>query len=132
MAESSASPAAATGGGAQVWHNPRCSKSRAALAHLDGRGAGYTVRRYLDDPPSAAELRAVLDRLGREPWEITRTGEAVAGELGLKDWPRTPEARDRWIEALAAHPALLERPIVLLPDGRAVVARSPEALAQLD
>lgn len=118
-------------GASEIWHNPRCSKSRAATTHLDGIGAEYTVRRYLDDPPSAAELRAVLARLGREPWEITRLGEATARELGLKDWPRTEAERERWITALAEHPVLIERPIVLTPDGGAIVARTPEALARL-
>ncbi|MFC8048039.1 arsenate reductase family protein [Nocardia sp. NPDC057353] len=115
----------------EIWHNPRCSKSRAATIHLDGIGAEYTVRRYLDDPPTPDELRAVLARLGLEPWEITRTGEAVAKELGLKEWLRTDAARERWIAALAAHPVLIERPIVLTPDGGAIVARTQEALARL-
>lgn len=112
----------------EIWINPRCSKCRTAIGLLDEVGAEYTVRRYLEDVPSADEIRAVLDRLGREPWEITRTGEPEAGELGLASWPREPAARDRWIAALAAHPRLLQRPIITADDGTAVVARTDEAV----
>ncbi|MGW5311920.1 arsenate reductase family protein [Nocardia thailandica] len=116
----------------EIWHNPRCSKSRNATAHLDAAGVGYTVRRYLEDPPSADELRAVLARLGAEPWDITRTGERIAQELGMADWGRTEADRDRWVRALAEHPQLIQRPIVLTADGGAVVARDEESLRSLD
>lgn len=115
----------------EIWHNPRCTKSRAATAHLDEAGVEYRVRRYLDDPPTADELRAVLTRLGAEPWDITRTGEPIAKDLGLASWGRTPADRERWIEALAAHPKLIQRPIVLTADGGAVVARTDDALRTL-
>ncbi|MFC1413028.1 arsenate reductase family protein [Streptacidiphilus sp. N1-12] len=115
----------------ELWINPRCGKSRAAVNALREAGASYTVRRYLEQPPSPEELLAVLARLGLEPWEITRTDEPVAGELGLRDpqaWPRDAASRDRWIAALAEHPILIQRPIVSTDDGRAVIARTPEAL----
>ena len=113
----------------EIWINPRCSKCRAALSFLDSAGAAYTVRRYLEDPPSEAELRAVLERLGLEPWDITRTGEPVGKELGISRWDKATAAdRDRWIAALAAHPALIQRPIITADDGHAVVGRSEEAL----
>ncbi|MFE9324942.1 arsenate reductase family protein [Nocardia sp. NPDC052278] len=121
-----------TSGQTEIWHNPRCSKSRNATAHLDEAGVEYTVRRYLDDPPTAAELRTVLKRLGAEPWDITRTGEQIAKDLGLSGWGRTAADRDRWIEALAANPQLIQRPIVLTPDGGAVVARDELTLESLD
>ncbi|MCC3770905.1 arsenate reductase family protein [Streptomyces sp. UNOC14_S4] len=114
----------------EIWINPACSKCRAATALLDAEGAEYTVRRYLDDVPDAAEIRAVLDRLGLEPWDITRTQEAVAKELGLKDWPRDATARDRWITALAEHPKLIQRPIITADDGSALVARTDEAVRE--
>ncbi|WP_278266064.1 arsenate reductase family protein [Nocardia sp. AG03] len=121
-----------TSGHTEIWHNPRCSKSRNAAAHLDATGVDYTVRRYLDDPPTVEELRAVLARLGAEPWEITRTGEDVAKELGLSGWGRTEADRERWLAALAEHPKLIQRPIVLTADGGAVVARDEETLRGLD
>jgi len=115
----------------ELWINPRCGKCRTAVKAFEESGADYTVRRYLEDPPSADELVTVLTRLGLEPWDITRTDEPVAAELGLKDqqaWPREAEARERWIAALAEHPILIQRPIITADDGSAVVARTPEAL----
>ncbi|MET9375026.1 arsenate reductase family protein [Streptomyces sp. NPDC002992] len=112
----------------EIWINPACSKCRSALGVLDAEGAEYTVRRYLEDVPSADEIRGVLERLGLEPWDITRTQEAVAKELGLKEWPRDEASRERWVEALAAHPKLIQRPIITAEDGTAVVARTDEAV----
>lgn len=112
----------------EIWINPACSKCRSAISLLDAEGAEYTVRRYLEDVPSPDEIRAVLERLGLEPWDITRTGEAVAKELELKDWPRDEANRDRWVEALAAHPKLIQRPIITAEDGTAVVGRTEEAV----
>ncbi|WP_269856882.1 arsenate reductase family protein [Streptomyces sp. RPT161] len=112
----------------EIWINPACSKCRSAVKLLDEEGADYTVRRYLEEPPTAQELREVLGRLGLEPWDITRAQEPDAKELGLKDWPRQPAERDRWIEALAAHPRLIQRPIITADDGTASVARSDEAV----
>jgi arsenate reductase len=112
----------------EIWVNPACSKCRSALSLLDEAGVEYTVRRYLDEPPSAHELDGVLRRLGLDPWDITRTGEPIAAELGLASWARTPESRERWIEALVAHPILIQRPIITADDGTAVVGRSPESV----
>ncbi|MYQ79427.1 MULTISPECIES: arsenate reductase family protein [unclassified Streptomyces] len=112
----------------EIWINPACSKCRSAVSLLDAEGADYTVRRYLEDVPSPDEIRAVLDRLGLEPWDITRTQEADAKELGLKDWPREAADRERWITALAEHPKLIQRPIITAEDGTAVVGRSEEAV----
>lgn len=112
----------------EIWINPACSKCRSALTLLDAEGAGYTVRRYLEDVPSEDEIRGVLDRLGLEPWDITRTQEAAAKDLGLKEWPRDDSSRDRWIAALAGHPKLIQRPIITADDGTAVVARTDEAV----
>ncbi|MFF9108261.1 arsenate reductase family protein [Streptomyces sp. NPDC014805] len=112
----------------EIWINPACSKCRNAISLLDAEGADYTVRRYLEDVPSEDEIRAVLERLNLEPWDITRTQEADARELGLKDWPKDDSARDRWIKALAEHPKLLQRPIITADDGTAVVGRTEEAV----
>ncbi|GAB2442995.1 arsenate reductase family protein [Streptosporangium sandarakinum] len=112
----------------EIWINPDCSKCRSALSVLDAEQADYTVRRYLEDPPNELELREVLTRLGLEPWDIARTGEPTAAGLGLDGWSRTPADRDRWIRALAAHPVLIQRPIITADDGSAVVGRSEEAV----
>ncbi|AJT67071.1 hypothetical protein T261_5446 [Streptomyces lydicus] len=112
----------------EIWINPACSKCRSALHILDEEGAQYTVRRYLEEPPTAAEIRAVLERLGLEPWDITRTQEAEAKDLGIASWERTDAERGRWIDALAAHPRLIQRPIITAEDGSALVGRSEEAV----
>jgi arsenate reductase len=111
-----------------LWHNQRCSKSRQAKQLLDDSGASYEERRYLEDAPTAAELEALLEALGAEPWDIARMGEDVAKEIALKDLPRD---RSAWIDALVAHPILIERPILVTADGRAKVGRPPEGLAEL-
>ena len=110
----------------ELWHNPTCSKSRAAKAILDERGVAYTERSYLDEPPTAAELDQVLTALDLQPWHLARLGEPVAAELGMKAWPH--EDRRRWIDALVEHPILIERPILVTDDGRARLGRPPEAL----
>ena len=115
----------------EIWYNPSCSKCRIAGQELQAAGLDVPQRRYLDDVPTAAELSDVLDRLGMQPWEITRTGEAVFKELGMNSWPREDGERRRWIVAMVANPKLIQRPIVLLDDGRAVVARTPEAIADV-
>ena len=112
----------------EIWHNPRCSKSRETMQLLDEAGVEPRVRRYLDDPPSAEELRRVLDLLGRQPWELVRMNEAVAKELGLRQWDRDDPAR--WIDAMVAHPRLIERPVVVAGD-RAVLGRPPSDVQDL-
>ncbi|MFH0244663.1 arsenate reductase family protein [Streptomyces sp. HK10] len=114
----------------EIWINPACSKCRSAVKLLEAEGAGYTVRRYLEDPPTEGELRAVLERLGLEPWDITRTQETEAKELGLRSWPKETTERARWIAALAEHPRLIQRPIITSDDGSAVVGRSEEAVRE--
>jgi arsenate reductase (glutaredoxin) len=114
----------------EIWINPQCSKCRAALSILDEDGAEYTVRRYLDEPPTVQELGEVLTRLGLEPWDITRTGEATAENLGMATWERNAAARARWIEALADHPILIQRPIITADDDTAVIGRTEEAVRQ--
>ncbi|HET6818793.1 MAG TPA: ArsC/Spx/MgsR family protein [Mycobacteriales bacterium] len=109
----------------EIWFNPKCSKCRMAKEALDAAGVDYTIRRYLEEPPSADELRKVLDQLGLEPWDITRTSDPLAEEAGVAGWPRD---RDDWLSRLAANPALIQRPILVTPDGEAWVARDPETV----
>ena len=114
--------------GMEIWINPACSKCRSALTLLDAEGADYTVRRYLEDVPSEDEIRDVLDRLGLEPWDITRTQEAAAKELGLKEWAAGRRFARPLDHGLAEHPKLIQRPIITADDGTAVVGRTEEAV----
>jgi len=109
----------------QIWVNPACSKCAVALDTLAEAGLEPQQRRYLEQPPTVEELRDVLNRLRLEPWDITRLAEPTAVELGMPAWPRE---RERWIAALAQHPLLIQRPILLLEDGTALVARSHQDL----
>ena len=111
-----------------IWHNQRCSKSRSALDILNDAGVAFEERRYLEAPPTADELDEVLTALGKEPWEIARMGEGVAKDLKLRDLPHD---RARWIDVMVANPILIERPIIVTADGRAVVGRPPEAVREL-
>lgn len=114
-----------------IWHNPRCSKSRQTLALIEAAGIEPEVRLYLEEPPTEVELHEALERLGIEPWELTRMREPLAAETGLRELDRDAASRERWIELLSANPKLIERPVVLADDGRAVVGRPPENVARL-
>jgi len=114
----------------EIWINPACSKCQVALETLDDAGVSYTIRRYLDDPPTAAELDEVLTRLGLDPWDITRMNEPAAAEAGLADLPRDGSNRAQWLSALAKHPILIQRPIITADDGTTVVGRTPESVEQ--
>jgi arsenate reductase len=109
----------------EIWINPACSKCRTATSELDAAGVEYTVRRYLEDPPTAAELSDVLERMGLQPWDIARAAEVRAAGIDL---PRDPARRDDWIAAMVADPRTIQRPIITSTDGTTVVARDPETL----
>ena len=111
----------------EIWINPACSTCRTALADLDAAGVEYTVRRYLDEPPTRAELEGVLARLGLEPWDIARPRESA--EEGLT-FPRDAEHRREWVDALAAHPRAIQRPIITAADGTTVIGRDPDSIAK--
>jgi arsenate reductase len=107
-------------------HNPRCSKSRAARALLERRAVAFGERLYLEEPLSLAELRDLAARLGRPAREWARRGEAAWAEAGL-----AADAGDEAVlAAMAAHPILIERPI-LVRGRRAVVGRPPERVLEL-
>lgn len=109
-----------------IWHNPRCSKSRQTLALLQERGIEPEIRLYLKDPPDAEEIRAVQKMLGLPVIGFTRTGEKIFRELGLsKDSPE-----DEIVRAMAEHPVLIERPIVIA-GARAALGRPPEAVLEI-
>ena len=112
----------------EVWFNPSCSKCRSVQEHLDEAGVEYTLRRYLEDPPSVVSAARSSDSLGLAPWDITRMSEPLAHELGLDAMARDADA---WIRVLAEHPQLIQRPLVLTGDGRAWVARDDETLTEV-
>ena len=112
----------------EIWFNPSCSKCRMSEELLDEAGVAYTERRYLDQPPTVEELERVTALLGVEPWDLTRMDEPRAKELGLADAPRD---RAAWLRTLAANPILVQRPIVITDDGRAVIGRPPEKILDL-
>jgi arsenate reductase len=103
-----------------VYHNPRCRKSREALAHLDEKGAQYNVRLYMNDEESmtAAELEEVLDALDMDALELVRTNES----LWKEEYKHLELDEEEIILAMIEHPRLMERPIIL-KGGKAVVAR---------
>jgi len=111
----------------QIYHNPRCSKSRQTLALLEERGIEPEVIRYLDTPPTVEELTRLLDLLGLEPLELMRRSEAPFKELGLGDGTHS---REELIAAMVANPVLIERPIVVRGE-RAALGRPPEAVLDL-
>ncbi len=108
-----------------LYHNPRCSKSRAALALLQEKGARPTVVEYLETPPSADELRRILRLLGMAPRQLLRGKEAK--QAGLDDPALDGDAL---IAAMVAHPAVIERPIVVSGD-RARLGRPPERVLEI-
>ncbi|HWV11008.1 arsenate reductase (glutaredoxin) [Pseudomonas sp.] len=110
-----------------LYHNPRCSKSRAALQLLEERGLTPDIVRYLDTPLSAAELRDLLGKLGIGARELLRSGEDEYAALGLG---ATDLDDARLIEAMAAHPKLIERPILVVGD-KAVIGRPTEKLLEI-
>ena len=110
-----------------IYHNPRCSKSRQALALLEARGIDTDVVEYLKHAPDVATLRALVAALGRPARDIVRRGEAPYETLGLAAKLDDDAAL---LYAIAAHPVLLERPIVVVGD-RAALGRPPENVLAL-
>jgi len=107
-----------------LFHNPRCSKSRKTLQLLQDKGVHPLIRLYLDDPPTEKELRHILSALGISARELLRGGEDEYKALGLKNADLT---ESELITAMSRHPRLIERPIVISPDGKkAVLGRPPE------
>lgn len=104
-----------------IYHNPRCSKSRATLERIRARGIEPSIVEYLLTPPDAATLKRLLAQLGLSARELARTGEAAWTEAGLD--AASDDAAI--IAAMTAHPILIERPIVVAA-GRAVLGRPPE------
>lgn len=110
----------------RIYYNPRCSKCRETAALVTEHGYATELIEYLVTPPGKEKLRDLLTKLGMKPLELIRTGEAVFKQhyagLTLSD--------DAWLDAMVAHPVLIERPIVVR-DNKAVVARPPEKVLAL-
>ena len=113
----------------EVWVTAACSKTRAAVERLALAGVRHETRSCLDEPPTVDELHDVLSRLGAEPWDISRERESV--EAGFADLPRDAAHREDWVRELIAHPRAIQRPIILLDDGTAVVARDAATLDRI-
>lgn len=105
-----------------ILHNPRCSKSRQALALLNDKGVEPQIVEYLETPPSAEELKAILEKLGLGPRDIIRKGEKIFKQLELGDASLSDTAL---ITAMVEHPILIERPIVVNGE-KAALGRPPE------
>jgi len=110
-----------------IYHNPRCGKSRAVLKLLEARGLKPTVVEYLKTPPDAAELKRLLRLLGLGARALLRTKEKEYKALRLVD-PKLAE--DKIIAAMAKHPILIERPIVIAGN-KAALGRPPEAVLRI-
>jgi len=109
-----------------IWHNPRCSKSRQALSLLEENGVEKEVVKYLESNPTKEQIKNLLSMLGFESArELMRTKEAVYKELNLKE----ENDEEKLIEAMVAHPKLIERPIIIKGD-KAIIARPPERVKE--
>lgn len=108
-----------------IWHNPRCSKSRSTLELIKGAGVTPVIRLYQDDAPTAGEIRAALALLNIPATALIRTGEAIYKKLGLKT-----ADEETLINAMAAHPKLIERPVVINND-KAALGRPPESVLEI-
>ncbi|MDZ4263320.1 MAG: arsenate reductase (glutaredoxin) [Pseudomonadota bacterium] len=110
-----------------VYHNPRCSKSRETLQLLQAQGVEPEVVEYLKTPPSKERLKQLLKMLGLEPRELMRQQEPEYEALGLDD---PALSREQLVEAMVAHPKLIERPIVVKGD-KAAIGRPPQQVLEI-
>ena len=110
-----------------IWHNPRCGKSRQTLELLRSKGIDPAIREYLKQPPSKAEVEKLIELVGGDVKDLIRDGEPEFKTLGKKKADLT---RADIAKAIAAHPILLQRPVVV-SGKRAVIGRPPEAVLSL-
>ena len=112
----------------EIFHNPRCSKSRQTMQRLEDAGVTPTVVEYLERPPSKQRLKEVLALLGLDdPRALMRTGEPIYKELGLA----AESSKEKLLDAMVAHPILIERPIVIRDGKAAVIGRPPDNVDRL-
>ena len=110
-----------------IYHNPQCSKSRSAVALLETHGIEFDVVKYLEHAPTERELTKIVKMLGCKPEQIVRKKEKLFKELGLDNKQLSDS---EWIATLAAHPRLIERPIVV-HEGHAAIGRPTENIETL-
>lgn len=109
----------------QLFHNPKCSKSRAALALLEARAQTFEIREYLQNPPTVDELKHLLQKLNLTAKELLRSKESILTDLDLD-----LENEEQLIAAMAEYPQLIERPILVSGD-KAVIGRPPENILKI-
>lgn len=110
----------------KIYHNPRCSKSRETLKLIEENGVKVEIVTYLENIPTAAELKEILGKLGLEAKDIIRKGEAAFKE----NFKGKTLSEEEWIAAMMAYPKLIERPIVV-KGNKAVLGRPPENVLEL-
>jgi arsenate reductase len=109
-----------------IYHNPRCTKSRQAMQVIDELGVDVDVVRYLDDPPDAETLRAIIGKLEDDPADLVRRDDW--DQLGVS--AEDVSTREGVVEVLVAHPRLLQRPLLVTPD-TAIIGRPTERVRDL-
>ena len=110
----------------EIYHNPRCAKSRQTLELLQNKGIDPDIRLYLNDPPSIKELSSIIKKLGLKPLELIRKNEKI-----YKEQFKGQDLSDReWIKVMVEHPKLIERPIVISGD-TARIGRPPESILEI-
>jgi arsenate reductase (glutaredoxin) len=107
----------------QVYHNPRCGKSRNCLAIIEEKGVQYEVIKYLENPPSYEQLVELLKKLNLKPLELVRQKE----KIWIENYKNTKMTDEEIIQAMVSYPILIERPIVIKGD-KAIIGREPEKL----
>ncbi len=110
----------------KIYHNNRCSKSRCAVDLLDQSGQPYEVVDYLKNPPTAEELKTILEKLQLKPEDLLRKGEPLYKE----QFAGKNLTSEEWINIMIANPILIERPIVISDKG-AVIGRPTENISTI-
>ncbi|WP_412469267.1 arsenate reductase (glutaredoxin) [Pedobacter sp. KLB.chiD] len=109
-----------------IYHNNSCTKSRSALTAIENSGKAFNVVYYLETPPSKSELEEIISKLGIKPLELIRKGEKIF----IENYKGKQLSDEEWIDAIIAHPILIERPIVI-SDHKAVIARPAEKMKEI-
>jgi arsenate reductase (glutaredoxin) len=111
-----------------IYHNPRCSKSRATLEILKDKNIPYETVEYLNTPPTPQQLSDILEQLGQQPQDIIRFGESIAHQLKIS--AQDQRTHQEWLELMVQNPILIERPIVVA-NNKAALGRPPESVLKI-